>query len=198
MRNGKYSRRRSGVSSKALILCLVMMLVIGCTVGTTLAWLTDKTDAVTNTFTVGDINIDLNETTDVYQMIPGHTIAKDPKVTVEDGSEDCWLFVKVEEHNVTDFLTYSIAEGWDQLKDAEGKEVPGVYCRRVMQTDAGKEFSVLAGDSVSVKYTVTKQMLNDLTDLTQPTLTFTAYACQYWKTNDAAFTAAEAWAIVNP
>ena len=30
-------------------------------------------------------------------MIPGKTLAKDPMVTVEAGSEACYLFVKVEE-----------------------------------------------------------------------------------------------------
>ena len=41
------------VAALALVLC--------CAVGGTLAWLTDKTEPVKNTFTIGDINIDLSE-----------------------------------------------------------------------------------------------------------------------------------------
>ena len=71
-------------------------LCVGLGVAGTLAWLTDKTESVTNTFTTSNINITLTETTGSnYQMIPGFTITKDPKVTVSAGSEDCYLFVKL-------------------------------------------------------------------------------------------------------
>ena len=75
---------------------LMFVLVLSFTIGGTLAWLTDTTEPVTNTFTYGDINITLAETTEVYKMVPGNSISKDPSVTVESGSEACWLFVKVE------------------------------------------------------------------------------------------------------
>ena len=45
MKNGKYAKHR-GVASKTLALVVVMMLVIGCTIGGTIAWLTDETDSV--------------------------------------------------------------------------------------------------------------------------------------------------------
>jgi hypothetical protein len=55
-----------------------------------------KTDSVVNVFTYGDINITLKETTgENYKMVPGNTIAKDPKIIVLKDSEDCYLFVKV-------------------------------------------------------------------------------------------------------
>ena len=76
---------------------LMFVLVLSFTIGGTLAWLTDTTEPVTNTFTYGDINITLAETTEVYKMVPGNSISKDPSVTVESGSEACWLLVKVEE-----------------------------------------------------------------------------------------------------
>ena len=51
-------------------------------------------------------------------------------------------------------------------------------------------FAVLANNQVTVKNTVTKEMMDDLTSSTLPTLTFTAYAVQ-----KAGFTtAAAAWA----
>ena len=92
-----YEKRRS-VSGRLFVLMLALVLVLGCAVGGTVAWLVAKTDPVVNTFTYGDINITLTETTgDDYKIIPGVDIGKDPKVTVKAGSEACWLFVKVEE-----------------------------------------------------------------------------------------------------
>ncbi len=196
MRNGKYSKR--GVASKSLVMILALVLVIGCTVGGTLAWLTDKTAEVKNTFTTSDVDIELAETTgDSYKMVPGATITKDPKVTVKAVSEACMLFVKVEKStNFDHFMTYEMAEGWAELTGVEG--VTGVYYREVENTDADQDFAVIKDNKVTVKDTVTKEMMNNLTEATYPTLTVTAYASQLMKNNDAKFTAAEAWANVNP
>ena len=85
-------------------------------------------------------------------MIPGNTITKDPTVTVEAGSEDCWLFVKVvESDNLDTFIDYKIAEGWTALDGHAG-----VYYREVATTESDKVFKVLAGDEVTVNNTVKK------------------------------------------
>lgn len=167
---------------KKVLSIVAVVLVLCCAIGGTLAWLTDKTASVKNTFTVGDINIELTETTTNYKMVPGNTISKDPKVTVKANSEACWLFVKVEKSsNFDSFMTYDMADGWTELPS-----VTGVYYREVAATTAATDFSVLKGDSVSVKDTVTKADLNDLTQNTFPTLTFTAYAVQKDNVADAA------------
>lgn len=174
---------------KKVLSIVAVVLVLCCAIGGTLAWLTDKTASVKNTFTVGDINIELTETTTNYKMVPGNTISKDPKVTVKANSEACWLFVKVEESaNFDNFMTYAMAGGWTALPD-----VAGVYYREVAATTAATDFSVLQGNSVSVKYAVTKADLNALTQNTFPTLTFTAYAVQKDNVNSAA----DAWAKAN-
>lgn len=214
MKNGKYSKRR-GVASKTLVLALAVMLIVGATIGGTIAWLTDKTESVVNTFTVGDINITLTETDAVnnaksFKMVPGNVIDKDPTVTVEKGSEACYLFVKVEEStNLKNFITYGMADGWNQLTDANGKVVAGVYYREVASTvDATDDVSfpvigytnaedVFVENKVLVKDTVTKSDMEALKvqGATQPTLTFTAYAVQ----KDNIGTAALAWQkITNP
>lgn len=166
-------------------------LIVCATVAGTLAWLTDTTDPVVNTFTVGDINITLTESENLdLKMVPGRTITKDPKVTVKEGSEACWLFVKVvKSGNFDDFMTFAIADGWTELTVGSG-----VYYRNVgdesavVATDA--PFNVIFGNKVTVKNTVTKADLNGLTEATYPTLTLTAYAVQR-----AGFeNAADAWA----
>lgn len=184
MKNGKFAKR--GVATKSMVIALAVMLIVGATIGGTIAWLTDTSDEVVNTFTYGDINISLDETTTDYQMVPGNTIAKDPTVTVEAGSEDCYLFVKiVESDNLDTYIDYTVAEGWTELAGVEG-----VYWRNAK---AGDVFPVLADNEVTVKTTVTKTDMEAIKDANQPTLTFTAYAVQSANVADAA----TAWGIVN-
>ena len=181
------------MKKKSLALVLALAMIVVCVVGGTLAWLTDKTAPVTNTFTYGDINITLDESENLdLKMIPGYTITKDPKVTVLTGSEKCYLFVKVaESDNFDSFMTYDMADGWTALTD-----VDGVFYREVDTDQMGTPISVLKNDQVTVKNTVTKADMNALTANTYPTLTFTAYACQFNNSNGTSFTPAQAWANV--
>ena len=176
------------MKKKTLALVLALTLLVAGVVGGTLAWLTDQTAEVKNTFTVGDISIGLTETTADYKMVPGNTIAKDPTVTVKANSEACWLFVKVTEStDLKDFITYAIAEGWTALPG-----VDGVYSREVPASAADQTFSVLADDAVTVRSDVTRTML-ETAKTDAPTLTFQAYAIQ----KDHFATADAAWAEVS-
>jgi len=108
---------------KTLVLALAVLMVVGLVIGGSLAWLTDKTQTVENTFTVGNIDItleendnsqdkDQNKDTNDYKMIPGWTITKDPVATVKANSETCYLFVKLDKStNFDDFMEYEIAAG---------------------------------------------------------------------------------------
>lgn len=162
------------MKKKIVICALSIAVIICCAVGGTFAWLTTQTGEVRNTFTIGNIDITLAETTSDFKMIPGETIAKDPVVTVKAGSEACWLFVKVtESDNLDSFISYSVDSGWTALTG-----VSGVYYREVAAVSADSSFDVLTGNAVTVKDTVTKTMMDALTDNTLPTLTFKAYAIQ--------------------
>lgn len=189
MENKKTTRRRS-VSGKLFVTLLATVLLVGCIVGGTVAWLVDKTSSVTNSFTYGDINITLEESTgDNYKIIPGVEIEKDPKVTVKDGSEACYLFVKVSETGdfVNGKVSYAIADGWTALESQAG-----VYYREVPAVEADTVFSVLKDDKITVSDALTKAEVNSVT--TQPTLIFTAYAVQ----KDGIGSAAAAWEKVTP
>lgn len=185
---------------KTVALLVAVSMIVGCVIGGTLAWLTHSTGPVTNTFTTSDITVTLEETTGKdYKMIPGYTIAKDPKVTVAAGSEDCYLFVKVEKSNNFDsFMTYEIAEGWTALDGVEGVYYRTIDSANKMEVD----YSILKDDQVTVNETVTKTDMNALNESTYPKLTFTAYASQLYKSNvgsdaERTFTAAEAWNNAN-
>ena len=182
--------------SKALLLALCAVLLVAVSVLGTMAYLTSKTQVITNTFTVGDINIELTETkpeSKQAKIIPGVDIEKDPKVTVKKDSEACWLFVKVEQTGtfVTGKVTYSVmtgAGGWTALPD-----VDCVYYREVGAVTYDTSFDILENNKVTVSDTLTKADVNNITDGNQPKLTFTAYAVQ----KEGIDTAAAAWEKVN-
>lgn len=99
---------------KILTLACSAVLLVCLSVGATVAYLTSS-DSVQNTFTVGNVKIHLDET-DVdlygkkegetrvkkneYKLLPGHEYTKDPTVTVEEGSEESYVFMYVKASNV--------------------------------------------------------------------------------------------------
>ena len=195
------------IKSKLFIVTISILSVCSFLIGTSVAWLSSKTDEVINTFTYGDINIkieetdtkdnDNNEFTNEYKMLPGNKITKDPKVTVLASSEDSYLFIEItESENFKDFMTYEIVEGWTLLEGTKN-----VYVREVTKSDKDQEFFVLKDNTVTVKESVTKAMLNDLDKDGQtnyPTLSFIAYAVQRDSKIAAIDTAKEAWSLAKP
>lgn len=98
------------MKKKILVACLCVALAVLTIAGTTLAYLTAN-DTVTNTFTVGNVQIKLDEAkanadgslvpdadrvqANSYKLIPGHTYNKDPMVTVLSGSESSYIKMTV-------------------------------------------------------------------------------------------------------
>ena len=98
------------MKKKILVPCLCVALAVLTIAGTTLAYLTSH-DTVTNTFTVGKVEIKLDEAKanadgtlvpnadrvkeNSYKLIPGHTYNKDPMVTVLSGSESSYIKMTV-------------------------------------------------------------------------------------------------------
>ena len=105
--------------SKALLLTLCAVLLVAASVLGTMAYLT-STDTVTNTFTVGKVEIKLDEakvtadgipvesaarvTENSYKLMPGNTYTKDPTVTVKAGSEASYVRMKVTFNNATKII----------------------------------------------------------------------------------------------
>lgn len=100
--------------SKALLLTLCAVLLVAASVLGTMAYLT-STDTVTNTFTIGKVEITLDETdvtnpngprvkANSYKLMPGTTYTKDPTVTVKAGSEESYVRMKVTFNNATDII----------------------------------------------------------------------------------------------
>lgn len=122
------------IKRKTAVIVTAFVLLLGCFVGGTVAYLISSTGTITNTFTVGNVSITLTETKPgtnttvnggevAFNSVPGSSVTKDAKVTVDTGSENCWLFIKVVESNntitgLTDkVLQYAIADGWTKYAD---------------------------------------------------------------------------------
>lgn len=166
------------ISGKLLVALLAVVLAIGCAVGGTVAWLVTSTATVTNTFTYGNIKIELKETTgENYKIIPGVNIEKDPYVEVTKGSEPCWLFVKVEQTG--EFLN-DVAFTVDNTVWTPLTGHTGVYYREVgTDADNAQTFYILTDNTITVSDTLTKAQIDALTgDNKTPLLKFTAYAVQ--------------------
>lgn len=191
---------------KSTMVALSIILVICLTIAGTITYLQDKTDPVVNTFTTSDINITLVETTGPeYKMVPGATIAKDPEVTVLPGSEDCYVYVKIEKSaNFDNYMTYAVdtTDAWTLVETGTNYVVYG------REAKAGDVFAVLEGDQVVVKDTVTKAdmqlidgvLVEGVPEQAKPTLTFTAYAIQKsnLKNGDGAVnTVVGAWSLID-
>lgn len=87
------------MKKKVLALSLALSLFAITIVGGTLAYFMDS-DSEINTFTVGNIDIDLTEPSwnqqEEHKLMPGKLIPKDPTVTVAEDSQDCYVFLEME------------------------------------------------------------------------------------------------------
>ena len=125
--------------TKALVLALCAVLLVVTTVFVTMAFLTSE-DSVQNTFTVGKVEITLDEAKvdsygneianaervkeNEYKLIPSHTYVKDPTIHVDSNSEDCYLFVKIQNDLGSDGVINGIANnGWVLVEGTQD-----VYC----------------------------------------------------------------------
>lgn len=118
---------------KALLVVACALLLVAASVFGTMAYLT-STDEVKNTFTVGKVDIKLDEAkanldgslvanaarvkANSYKLLPGHTYNKDPMVTVLNGSEASYIKMTV---------TFSKASALDAIFAPTGAELTSIF-----------------------------------------------------------------------
>lgn len=111
----------------AIVVCAILL--VAATVAGTVAFLTDQA-SVNNTFTVGSVEITLDEANvtaygvkdgesrvdkNEYKLIPGHSYLKDPTIHVQEGSENCYIFFKIE-NGLNGDATFDIdADNWTEI-----------------------------------------------------------------------------------
>ncbi len=188
---------------KKFTLGLALIMLLALAVMGSYAYLTSTPETVSNTFTVGKIEITLDEakvdeygtvdstatarvTGNSYKLVPGHTYVKDPIVHVLKDSEACWLFVKVEDEltaieDTTTIANQITANNWTAL----GENYPGVYYKEQAAVTANTDVPVFANFKVKSDA--------DVTSYAGKKIDITAYAIQ----KDGLSTAADAWAAVS-
>lgn len=180
------------------VVACAILLVVGSIAGT-VAYLT-STAEVTNTFTVGNVTITLNESpvdtngkkndgervmANNYHIVPDGVYDKDPMITLAANSDSCYLFVKVEnglstvEENETADGANTIAtqlsnNGWSAL---DGVANVYVYTKNgsnvVAKSDSAQTFKVF--ETVIIDDDATNEAL---ANLSPNTVKVTAYAVQ--------------------
>ena len=172
-------------AKRVLLLALCAVLLVGATIAGTVAYLTSTTDEVKNTFTAGNVKIDLkeyvvdpqtgkkntNETPvtklENLKLVPGRVIEKNPFVTVDSASEDCYVFVKIV-NGLGEAVTINGMEKWVKLDN-------GYYRYKDVVTHDAK---------IDVFTSVTCANV-DFSTIVEKTITITAYAVQSEGVNEA-------------
>lgn len=193
--------------NRILLTAVAALLLVTMAVGGTLAWLTDTSEQVENTFTPTTIDVSLSETgaTDnkkEFEMVPGRTLAKDPKVTLETGSQESYVFVEITqsanfETFMEPYVMSTAGAGWTLVEEETTTigTITKVWMYNASVTGGSAPLQVLANDQVKVKETVTKAQMDALTADTYPTLTLKAYAIQTEIVKDKNWTNAQIWEL---
>lgn len=152
--------------SKALLLTLCAVLLIAASVLGTMAYLT-STDTVTNTFTVGKVEIKLDEAkvtadgipeegaarvqANSYKLMPGTTYTKDPTVTVLNGSEASYVRMKVTFNNAKEIIALCTdPEFADEVTGTENA-FPLIRMVKFVETNAAKWDGIIPDNMVETE-----------------------------------------------
>lgn len=112
-----------------LVAAIAVMLVAALVVGGTLAYFTDKTETVKNTFTVGNVAIDLKEPSwkenESHTLLPGVSYAKDPTITVKDNSQDAYVFLKLDLNKYVSLINLMGVDAYKNVDALKGQTYPG-------------------------------------------------------------------------
>lgn len=97
------------LKKKTYILIICIVILFSFSMLGTVAWLTDSSEN-TSTFSVGTVDIDLNEADidedgntkgNMYKVVPGRKYVKNPTVTIAAGSEESYIRMLLYIHNAS-------------------------------------------------------------------------------------------------
>ena len=112
-----------------LVAAIAVMLVAALVVGGTLAYFTDKSDAKVNTFTMGNVGIDLTETAwdaDAdHTLVPGKFYDKNPTITVDADSQDAYVFLKLDLNKYVSLINLMGVDAYKNVDALKGQTYPG-------------------------------------------------------------------------
>lgn len=184
----RIKHKKKWILARSLLAALLVVTVIP-----TYSWLFSQSDPVVNTFAGGTIKIKLDEakvdkdgkkltgeeaervTANSYKYVAGAVLDKDPTVSVIKGSEECYVFVCVE-NQLTDKFTIDLdTEPWIKVA-ADGEKTVYAYKEKVDAREAEDDVNLPA---VFTTVTVSEDLTaEDVETLGEKKLNVTAYAVQ--------------------
>jgi len=172
-----------------LVVSLVMSLAMATT--GTLAYLRDS-DTKTNTFTLGNVDIQLTEpkydAAKDHVLSPGATVAKDPTISnISKTTAYVWMDVVLPD-DVADYITWTLNNGWSQYKKVEGDTATTVTLKYA-STLAENESTSAAFDTITLAESIPSDVFNALAD--EISIVVNAYAIEAaaFETFDLAYAA---------
>lgn len=180
-------RKRLITGAALLVICLVAAVL------PTYSWLSSKSETVVNKFAGGTISIAMDEakvdadgkkvegddaqrvTSNSYKYTAGAVLDKDPTPTVIKGSDECYVFVCVENQLSDKFSINYDADSWKSVATQWDKTVYA-YVKKVAAKEAEKDITLPpVFTQVKVSENLTSE---DIENLGEKNLNVTAYALQ--------------------
>ena len=184
----RIKHKKKWILARSLLAVLLVVTVIP-----TYSWLFSQSDPVVNTFAGGTIKIKLDEakvdkdgkkltgeeaervTANSYKYVAGAVLDKDPTVSVIKGSEECYVFVCVENQLTDKFMIDLDTEPWIKVA-ADGEKTVYAYKEKVDASEAEDDVNLPA---VFTTVTVSEDLTaEDVEALGEKKLNVTAYAVQ--------------------
>ena len=162
--------------TKALLLMLGAVALVCVSVFSTIAYLSESA-AVSNTFTVGNVSIEMFEspvdangkiganktnyqngtmkkTSDgnSYHLVPAQEFDKDPSIYVKANSEDCYIFIKASNQ------IRPIEDG-NVMRDGENADTDALTMKEQLIVNGWKEIYKISADESLYVYTGTEENL---------------------------------------
>ena len=180
-------RKRLITGAALLVICLVAAVL------PTYSWLSSKSETVVNKFAGGTISIAMDEakvdadgkkiegddaqrvTANSYKYTAGAVLDKDPTPTVIKGSDECYVFVCVENQLSDKFSINYDADSWKSVA-TQGDKTVYAYVKKVAAKEAEKDIAL---PPVFTQVKVSENLKSeDIENLGEKNLNVTAYALQ--------------------
>lgn len=181
--------KKFSISNKLKIVCVMLAVIAVLAVSPTLAWLSATTKPVVNYFSGGAIAIILDEAPvdeegkatggdrvqeNHYKYMAGAVLDKDPTVTVLADSEECYVYVCVDNELPSTLFSIDINTTAWTLVSTSGSMAVYRYATSVASSTVDQALTPVF-TTVTVSDSLTSE---DIADLGTKTLTVTAFAIQ--------------------
>ena len=124
---------KSLLTRKSMLIAALAILLVGTTITATLAYLSDREEAMVNTFKTGSITTEIEEE---FEQESATTFRKEP-VVVNTGDSDCYVRARVLASPAEALKLYEFSSNWT-LKEDGFYYYNSILPAKTAQSEAGK------------------------------------------------------------